>query len=159
MSCRKWEILILRWHEGELDQETESRLLPHLEICAHCRDLAKKFSEIDSLFLTSQEPSLPHFLNAKIVNTVAEQMRRDSANGVVLRFLRSFASFRPAVAGVVLVLGVGLGVLTGWDLSRSITRNATDVSYDLLSLAGLEGEASGSSLEFIWTDNSGRDVR
>jgi hypothetical protein len=49
--------------------------------------------------------------------------------------------------------------LTGWDLSRSITRNATDVSYDLLSLAGLEGEASGSSLEFIWTDNSGRDVR
>jgi predicted anti-sigma-YlaC factor YlaD len=156
MSCRKWEVQILRWHEGRLDQVAEARLLRHVGGCIHCRSVAEKFSELDDLFSKSQEPSFPPFLKERIVSTVSEAMRQDSMRGSVSRFSDFLVSFRPAVAAVVLVLGIGLGVVTGWNLAQSVSRDATGSSYDLLSLAGFGGAGSGSSLEFIWTDSNGR---
>jgi hypothetical protein len=158
MSCRKWEVQILRWQEGVLDRSAEARLLQHLESCIHCRSLAGSFSEIDGLFLKSQDPSLPPFLKERIVSTVSEAMRQDSMRGNFSYVFSFLASARLAVVGAVLVLGIGLGVFTGWDLARSLTRNVAGSSHDLVSLAGLGDEGSGSSLEFIWTDhNGGRD--
>ncbi len=119
----------------------------------------RSLSEIDSLFVKSQEPSLPPFLKERIVSTVSEAMRQDSGRGIFSHFFSFLASLRLAVVGAVLVLGIGLGVFTGWDLARSITRHVAGSSYDLVSLAGLGGEESGSSLEFMWTDNNGRDGR
>ena len=159
MNCRKWEVQILRWQEGTLDDGTEARLLRHLETCAHCRTLAEKFPEVDDLLLTPTEPSLPPFLQERIVSTVSEVMRQDSMSGFFSRFLSFLASFRPAIAVAVLVLGIGLGVATGWDLAKSMTGNCTGSSYDLLSSAGLGSDESGSFLEFIWTDSNGRTVR
>ncbi|MEJ2716545.1 MAG: hypothetical protein P8182_05315 [Deltaproteobacteria bacterium] len=157
MSCRKWEIQILRWHEGALDQRAEARLLQHLGICVHCRTLAEEFSEIDSLFSKSAEPSLPPLLKERIISTVSETMRQETMKGTFSHFFGFLASMRPAVAVAVLVLGIGLGIATGWDLAQSMNRPVAGSSYDLLSLAGLGGEGSGSSLEFIWTDRNGRD--
>lgn len=153
MSCRKWELQILRWQEGELDKGIEERVLQHLESCVRCRTLAKQFSEVDSLVSNCGEPALPPFLREKVVSTVSEVIRQDPMRGTFSRFF-SFLDFcKPAVAGAILVLGIGLGVVTGWNLAQSMTRNGTGSSYDLLSLAGLGGEENGSSLEFIWSDN------
>ena len=82
MSCRKWEVQILRWHEGALDQRAEASLFQHLGICVRCRTLADKFLDIDSLFLKSQEPSLPPFLKERIVSSVSEAMRQDPMRGI-----------------------------------------------------------------------------
>jgi hypothetical protein len=157
MSCRKWEVQILRWHEGTLDHRAAARLFQHLGICIHCRTLADKFLDIDRLFLKSPEPSLPPFLKERIVSSVSEAMLQVPEKGIFSHFFSSLAPFRPAIAGALLVLGIGLGVLTGWDLARSMAKDVVRPSHDLLSLAGIEGEGSGSSLEFMWTDNNGRE--
>ena len=81
MSCRKWEVQILRWQAGTLDRSAEASVLRHLESCAHCRTLAGQFSKIDSLLSESEEPFLPPFLKERIVGTVSEAMRQDSMNG------------------------------------------------------------------------------
>jgi hypothetical protein len=157
MSCRQWEVQILKWHEGALDKGAEARLLRHLENCVRCGTLADQFSEVDSLFSSSAEPSLPPFLKERIVSTVSEAMRQDSTRGTFSRFFSFFPSFRPAIAGAALMLGIGLGFVTGWDLARSMIGNSAGSSHDLISLAVLGDEGSDSSLEFIWTDGNGRD--
>jgi hypothetical protein len=155
MSCRKWQVQILRWHEGALDEEAEALLLQHLGSCVHCRTLADKYTQIDGLFLNSEEPSLPPLLKEKIVNSVSEAMKQDSTRSIFSNFFRFLASFRPAVAGAVFVLGIGLGAVTGWTLAQSVFEGATVHSHDLLSLAGFGDSSDGSFLEFIWTDHNG----
>jgi hypothetical protein len=156
MGCRKWEVQVLKRHEGTQAPGAEARLMRHLELCARCRTLAEKFSELDSLFSTSREPSLPPFLKERIVICVSEAMRQDAVKGVFSRFFGLFVSFRPAVAGAVLVLGIGLGVISGWNLARSMTGDGLASSHDLLSLAGFGDPGGGSFLEFILTDSNGR---
>lgn len=155
MRCRKWEVRILRWHEGALDARAEALLLQHLESCAHCRTLADKFSAMDSMFENSQAPVLPPFLRERIVSSVYDAMRQDSTRGIFSRFLISLVSLRPAVAMTLLVLGIGLGMVTGWNLAQAVSRGAPVSSYDLLSVAGFGGAGGGSSLDFIWTDSNG----
>lgn len=156
MRCQKWEVQILRWHEGTLDEEAETFLFQHLESCARCRTLADKFSDLDSLFSKTGDPSLPPFLKERIMSSVSESMRQDSMKGALSRFFSVFASFRPAIAVAVLVLGIGLGVITGWNLARSITGGGIASSHDLVSLAGIGDSGSGSLLEFILTDSDER---
>jgi anti-sigma factor RsiW len=155
MSCRKWQIKIFRWQEGDLNPKDEAALLRHLETCVHCRTSAEKFLELDRLFLKSPEPAVPPFLNERIISSVIEEMRSNSWKSAFYRFIDSFASFRPAIVGTILVLGIGLGVLTGLNLSHSINLSSTTSSYDLLALAGTEDGPSVSSLDSIWTDTSG----
>ncbi|MBI5571754.1 MAG: zf-HC2 domain-containing protein [Desulfomonile tiedjei] len=155
MSCRKWQIQIYRLHEGELDRESEAALLQHLGTCASCRADAERFSQIDRVLQRVPEPSMPPFLAERIVTRVIEQIREDSAQSTLRRFFGSFAYFRPAVAGTILILGIGLGVLTGLNLSPSINTRSAGSSYDVLTLAGIEGGGSDSSLDFIWTDADG----
>ncbi len=61
MSCRKWQIKIFRWQEGDLNPKDEAALLRHLETCVHCRTSAEKFLELDRLFLKSPDPPVPSF--------------------------------------------------------------------------------------------------
>lgn len=159
MSCLRWEVQILRWQKGELDRQAEALLLKHLENCINCRSLAEKFSDVDKLLMQSTESSLPPFLKERIVSAIAEEMRQDSTRGAVSHFFDFLVSLRPAVAGAVLVLGVLLGVATGWSLAKSVLRDTNASSYDLLSLAQFGGAESGSSLEFLWTDSNERTGR
>jgi anti-sigma factor RsiW len=156
MSCGKWEIQILRWSERELDPGAEARLVKHLESCAHCRTMAEKFAEIDGLFSKCPEPSVPPFLTERIVSAVSDAIREDSAKGSFATFFSFLASFKPGIAGTVLVLGIGLGLASGWNLAESMSKVAATPSYDVLSLAELGGSETGSSLEFLWTDTNRR---
>jgi predicted anti-sigma-YlaC factor YlaD len=155
MPCQKWHIQILRWHEGELDHEAEAALLKHLEACARCRTVAENFSQLDGFLLQSPEPPVPPFLSEKIVSRVVEEMRQDSLKGAFQPFAALFAHFRPVLLGIILALGIGLGVLMGLNLSHSINTTPAGSSYDVLALAGMEGGAGDSSLDFIWTDANG----
>ncbi len=155
MSCRKWQIQILRSQEGELNFKDEAALLSHLETCVHCGSAAEKFARIDHLFLKSPEPSVPPFLNERIVSRVTEEMRLGPWKSNLHRFMASFAYFRPALAGMMLVLGIGLGILTGLNLSHSIIPGSMSPSYDLLALAGTADETHAPSLDSIWTDTRG----
>jgi anti-sigma factor RsiW len=155
MSCRKWQIIIFRWQEGELNPNEEAALLRHLENCVHCRASAEKFLELDRLFVRSPDPAVPPFLNQRIISSVIEEMSSNSWRSTLYRFIDSLAFFRPALAVLILVLGLGLGVLTGLNLSHSINLSSTASSYDLLALAGTEDGPSASSLDSIWTGTSG----
>jgi hypothetical protein len=155
MSCRKWQIQILRWQEGELNPNYEAALLRHLETCVHCRSVVDGFSALDHLFLKSPDPAVPPFLNERIMSSVIEDMRSNSWKSTFYRFIDSFASFRPALAGMILVLGIGVGVLTGLNLSHSINPSSTAPSYDLLALTGAEDGPTASSLDSIWTYTRG----
>jgi predicted anti-sigma-YlaC factor YlaD len=155
MSCHEREIQILRWHEGELDRESEAALLRHLGTCAHCRSTADRFSEIDRLLLASPDPLVPSFLNEKIVASVIEEMRLGLWARGFHHFTACFAYFRPAAVAIILILGIGLGVLTGLSLSHSISPSSACASYDVLAQAGIERGGQGSSLAFIWTDTNG----
>lgn len=156
MRCQEWEKQILRLHEKALDREAQALLLRHLESCVHCRALAEKSSELDGLFAESGEPSLPPFLKDRIVSSVSEAMREDSTRSAFSRFFGSFISLRPLVAAIVLVLGVGLGLFSGWNLARSITMSGKASSDDLISLAVNGDAGNGSYLEFILADSKGR---
>ncbi len=155
MSCRKWQIKIFKLQEGELNPNDEAALLRHLENCVHCRTSAEKFLELDRLFMKCPEPPVPPFLNQRIISSVTEEMRSNSWKSTFYRLIDSFASFRAALAVLILALGIGLGVLTGLNLSHSINLSSTASSYDLLALAGTEDGPSASSLDSIWTDTSG----
>lgn len=152
MSCRKWKAEIFRWHEGWLDRESEAALLSHLSRCAQCRNVADKSSEIGRLLAESPVPAVPPFLKERIVSRVVEEMRQDSWTRALQRFMALFAYFRPAVAGIVLMVGIGLGVFAGSNLSHFINASSARSSYDVLVQAGIEGGGSDSSLDFIWTD-------
>jgi len=109
---------------------------------------------MDRLFLQSREPPLPPLLNERIVSSVVEEMRQDCLRGPLSRLIGLRALFRHAIAGAALMAGIGLGALAGWHLAQSIAGDLLCPSYDLLLLAGVEGRESGSSLDFIWTDNN-----
>lgn len=156
MSCRKWEIQILRRSEGGFDQNGEANLMHHLERCESCRTISAKFSEVDDLFSQCRDPSLPPFLKEKIVSTVSEAIREDSTRRAFSGLFSYLSALRPGIAAVLLVLGIGLGLSTGWSLAQSMSGPATVSSHDLLSLAGFEGSETGLSLEFIWTDSNER---
>lgn len=159
MSCRKWEIQILRRAQGELAPEADAGLSKHLENCKQCRVLAAKFSDLDALFPKCSRPTLPPLLPDKIIATVSEAMREDSTKGPVWTFFNFFASLRPAIAGACLALGIVIGVVSGSNLAKSVSRTPTASQHDLLSLAGLGGSEMASSLEFIWTDTNRRAGR
>ncbi len=141
--------------EGELNPNDEAALLRHLETCVRCRTSAEKFLELDRLFMKCPEPPVPPFLNQRIISSVTEEMRSNSWKSTFYRLIDSFASFRAALAVLILALGIGLGVLTGLNLSHSIHLSSTASTYDLLALAGTEDGPSASSLDSIWTDTSG----
>jgi len=155
MNCRKWEIQILRQQHDELDPESEAALVKHLETCSHCRSTADKFSELDRLLLESREPTVPPFLRERIVSRVVEQMREDSLKSPLRNFISFFAHRRPILAGFILAAGIGIGVLTGLDLSRSMHLGSSAYSYDVLAFSGIEGGERDSYLYFIWTDTNG----
>ena len=155
MSCRKWQVRILRMREEKLGQEDEAALARHLEGCARCRGMAEKFSLVDKALLQSPEPPMPPFLKEKIVSHVIGVMREESLGRRFLPSLGFLNYFRPMVPGVVLVFGIVLGIWTGLNLSRSINSNFTGSSYDLLTQAGIGARERGSSLDFIWTDGNG----
>lgn len=155
MPCQKWHIQIVRWQEGELDREAETALMRHLNACARCRSVAENFSQLDNFLLEAPDPLVPAFLNERIIAQVADEMRQDSLKGA-FRFPRRFLAFlRPALLATVLLLGIGLGVLTGLNLSHSIITSPTGPSYDVLAVAGMENSRSASSLDFIWADAEG----
>lgn len=155
MSCRKWQIQIIKWHEGWLDHESEAALLSHLSTCVHCRSVADKSSEIGRLVVESPDPSVPPFLKEKIVSRVIEEMRQDSLTRVFHHFTAFFTRFRPALAGIILVLGIGLGVFAGSNLFHFINVGSSGSSYDVVTMAGIEAGASSSSLDFVWTETEG----
>jgi anti-sigma factor RsiW len=155
MRCQKWHIQILRWQDGELDHEAEAALLRHLETCAHCRIAAEKFSELDRFLLEVPAPPVPTFLSERIIAQVTDEMRQDSLKGAFHHFTAFFTNFRPALVGIILALGIGLGVLMGLNLSHSISTSPAGASYDVLALAGMESGGGDSSLDFIWTDANG----
>jgi hypothetical protein len=157
MSCRKWQIQIVRQQEGCLDPESAAALLRHLETCSHCRITADKFAEIDRFLLESPNHPVPPFLNERIISAVVDEMRQDSWKGAFGHFFAFFAYFRPILAGIILAVGIGLGVSMGLNLFHSINTisSASGSSYDVLAFSGIEGGERNSNLDFIWTDTSG----
>lgn len=156
MNCRKCEIHILRKSLGELDQKAEARLLLHLETCKRCQAISEKFSEIDGLFSKCPETPLPPFLKERMFGVVSEAMREDSTRSWLGRFFSLFAPCKPAIAGLVLMIGIGIGIATGWNLAHSIFREASSPSHDLLSLADFTSPGTGVRMDFIWSENNRR---
>ena len=154
MPCRKWQVQISKWHEGELNDEGVNALLRHLESCRYCRSQEIRLREVRVLLKESHELPVPEFLTQRITASVSERMQQGSSLGIT--GLLGFLSYRHRVAVTtgILVIGLCVGGLAGQILSGYATAVSETPSYDLLALGGISAESQSTLLSPIWRDKT-----
>lgn len=153
MSCRKWEVRISRWHEGDLGPKDEAALLRHLSACPRCRAADEQFRQVGRLLESSPAPPVPVFLNEKIVLRVREEMDRRS-EGIISALLRfRFRFVRQALILGLSTAGIFLGVVVGSGLIHTFQPPQGARQFDLIAAILPDGAGADSTFEFIWTDN------
>ena len=149
MRCRKWAIEISKWHEGELTQEGEAKLLCHLEDCPHCRALEARLRTVHSMLMGAPELPIPELLSQKITASVVERMRDRSVSRVsrILGFLSYHTRLVPTA---VLIVGLCVGGLAGLEIARFMEVRPYASSCDLLSFGGIGTQGESQDFGFIW---------
>lgn len=62
MSCERWEPLLSRYIDGELEGEEVSSVEKHIESCTACREELASFRELSHMLSTRTEPD-PFFVS------------------------------------------------------------------------------------------------
>lgn len=149
MRCRKWAIEISKWHEGELTQEGEAKLLHHLESCPHCRALEARLRTVRSVLKEAPELPIPEFLSHKITASVVERMR-DRSESRVSRVLGFLSYHTRLVPTAVLIVGLCAGGLAGLEIARFMEVRPYASSCDLLTFGGIGTQGESQDFSFIW---------
>ena len=158
MSCRKWQVQISKWHEGELNEQGEAALLRHLETCRYCRSVEAKLRAVTGLLKQSRELPVPDFLARRITASVSEKMRQHSGIGITGLIDLLLYRYRAAFTSGILVIALCIGGLAGYELNGYATVIPETPSYDLLTMGGISAESQSTTLSLIWHDN-GEGVR
>lgn len=153
MSCRKWEIKISRWHEGNLGKRDEESVLRHLRECPQCREMEARFRDVERMLSNCPEVPVPRFLHEKIVLHVSEYMRQRSDDSIFTLALIRYRFLRHALVLGLSTLGVLLGVAAGSSLTHSLQPPNVAAPYDLISAALPNGTGPDSTFDFIWKDD------
>lgn len=155
MGCQKRQIQISRFHRGELpDSEAES-LAAHIEKCADCQAVDAEYRSVEGFLAASGDPTVPPFLDARIIARVTEEMKKGRNAGLLAGLFAPLRVLKPMHVAVVMILALFAGVLTGSNfppISDGVTRKSQN---DLISMAFGTESPNSSTFDLVCPDDQG----
>jgi anti-sigma factor RsiW len=155
MGCQKRQILISRFHRGELSDSEAESLRGHIEKCADCQAMDAEYRSVERFLAASGDPIVPPFLDGRIIARVAGQMKKDRNAGPLGRFFAPLRVLKPMHVAAVIILALFAGVLTGSNflpISDGVTRKAQN---DLVSMAFGTDSPNSSTFDLVCSDDQG----
>jgi len=150
MRCRTARRRLNAYLDGELLAAERSRMEEHLDHCEGCRAALERLRGVaDALAAASAPPPVPEGFHWRLMARAAQNSEQSRRRPVVVRLWSSFSPAMRLAAAAMLVLGIGLGGLIGWDLSRATAKPPQGVAAsDPNAVYGFDylSEAPGGSL-------------
>jgi len=162
MRCRRVRQRLSAFLDGELPNALRDRLAAHLDSCVECRATLDRFRRLAPVLESSPAPGVPDWLPERVLARAQERLERrrrglfDPLAAFAQWLALGMRGMRPAVTAAALV-GVVLGSLMGWTLSRKPVAGSTIAASSretLESLYGLDalGGAPADSLEIAYAE-------
>ena len=140
--------------DAELPAAERARVEEHLHECASCRQALDRLRGVAAALAQAPEPPpVPVRFAERLMATAARRAEQASHRPVVVRLWPSFPPAMRVAAAAMLVLGIGVGVLMGWDLSRTPSKpSRLAAAADLNAVYGLDylSEAPTGSLADVY---------
>jgi hypothetical protein len=80
-------------------------------------------------------------------------MREDAQGSGSASPFSLYTYLKPVLTAIILVAGLSIGTMTGWNLAQSVNVAGVRPTQDLLSLAGMDGPGQDFASDLLWTDN------
>lgn len=141
LSCREVESRIDSYLDGELEPESSSRLLQHLQECPRCGELlADRIREAELLLSSFPVPQLGQDFQQKVLERISAAGKKRGKHCQRLFGFKPLLA--PALAGLLLVAAAG-GFHFHQD--RATNREAGPTPQTALGGAGLKAEKAGAT--------------
>jgi len=106
--------------DAEIPAAERARVEEHLRECASCRQALDRLRGIAAtLAQLPAPPPVPDGFAERLMARAARRVKQASHRPVGVRLWPSFSPAMRVAAAATLALGLGLGALMGWDLSRT----------------------------------------
>jgi anti-sigma factor RsiW len=106
--------------DAELTAAERTPIKEHLRECASCREALDRLRGVEAaLAQTPAPPPVPGGFAERLMARTARRAEQASHRPVVVRLWPSFSPAMRVAAAAMLALGIGLGALMGWNLSRT----------------------------------------
>ncbi|MEW6137105.1 MAG: zf-HC2 domain-containing protein [Thermodesulfobacteriota bacterium] len=129
MSCTRYETMISRMLDGELDPKSAHKLRMHLDDCAGCRALYHRLSALNESIAEMPVPFPASNLSLMVKRRIASLGEAPPARRLVPAWGRALAF------AMVVVVALGVGNLAGTSLSSVVFERAKpDPGIELLVL-------------------------
>ncbi len=120
MWCVKVERKLNAFLDAELTAAERARVEVHLRECASCREALDRLRGVAAaLAQAPAPPPVPDGFAERLMVRAARRAEHTSHRPVVVRLWPSFSPAMRVAAAAMLALGIGLGALMEWDLSRT----------------------------------------
>ena len=120
MCCRTVERKLNAFLDAELPAAERARVEAHLRECASCRQALDQLRRVAAaLAQAPAPPPVPDGFAERLMARAARRAEQASHRPVVVRLWPSFSLAMRVAAAAMLALGIGLGALMGWDMSRT----------------------------------------
>ena len=154
MWCVKVERKLNAFLDAELTAAERARVEEHLCECASCREALDRLRGVAAaLAQAPTPPAVPDGFAERLMARAARRAEQSSHRPVVVRLRPSFSPVMRVAAAAMLTLGIGLGALMGWDLSRTPSKpSRLAAAADINAVYGLDylSEAPDGSLASVY---------
>ena len=118
MRCRYVKQKLDRYIQGDLPEPMSKRVERHLHKCRDCADTLSRIKTLAGLFEDTSLPPVPAGFSERLMQRAHQrQYLQQTSEPAVIRLWEWFdrTGLNKSAAAAVLVLGLAIGMLMGWD--------------------------------------------
>jgi len=122
MRCRYVKQKLDRYIQGDLPGSISDKIQLHLHKCNNCAHTLSRINKLDGIFENTPLPPVPEDFSERLMQRARQMQCLQQVPGpVVVRLWEWFGrtSLKKSVAAAVLVVGLAIGTLMGWDTWQS----------------------------------------
>ena len=121
MRCRTARVRLNAYLDAELLGAERSRIEEHLHHCGECSEALKRMRGVAAVLEpVPVPPPVPEGFHRRLMARAARSQEQFRRWPVVVGLWPSFSPVMRLAAAAMLMLGIGMGVLMGSDLSRAV---------------------------------------
>jgi len=118
MRCQNIKQKLDRYIQGDLPEPISRRIERHLHKCRNCADTLSRINKLEGLFEDTPLPPVPEGFSERLMQRAHQrQYLQQTSEPAVIRLWEWFdrTGLNKSTAAAVLIVGLAIGMLMGWD--------------------------------------------